>query len=524
METVTHCAYNLTRNVTLSERVVIVSDLQAPAQLLATVLNGPGRDPNSAVWLTHPDDAADMSRIFAFNVAYLDSQQQILAVAAVGPGTPFPLLTGDVASILFLPDQSLARSGTMSGDTIKICTESELSVLLSAASPSPMEAQVQENDPFAHELRPHQAEPFLASLIYLPSFGSSQSSEFFLPEAPAATVPSGPVEEEAPEAIQYDWADSEPAAEPEPIELQSQPEPVVKPPLPPILIPQSLRSVIQRIDEQIRREGRLHRVEDEIEKRLEESRTPRTSPPQDLDQIATGRAQPTTGAAPPEPPEARPDFEIENISEFPESAEIAEDDSDSLPQAQVVSGHVYLQPSDTISKVEPPITEAPQPSPELKSPVHDAEAEVDLAAIHAAKEKLSFSTRVQRWLAGESISLSGNRRRGERISAPGLFAFYWTGGAPTPQPILNISISGLYLRSKDLWSPDTLVRMTLERQNDEIEESESISVLTRVVRSDEGGVAHEFVMTEVLERLRVRDLLPEHGTNRKELEKFLAPY
>jgi len=148
--------------------------------------------------------------------------------------------------------------------------------------------------------------------------------------------------------------------------------------------------------------------------------------------------------------------------------------------------------------------------------------EVEHTRFVHSKEKLPFATRVQRWLSGESISLSGNRRRGERISHPGLFAFYWTGGAPTPYEILNISTSGLYLRSKDLWSADTLVRMTLERQNDTLEDMDSISVLTRVVRTDEGGVAHEFVMTEVLEKLRVRDFLPEHGTSRKELEKFLT--
>ena len=114
------------------------------------------------------------------------------------------------------------------------------------------------------------------------------------------------------------------------------------------------------------------------------------------------------------------------------------------------------------------------------------------------------------------------RRRGDRFSVPGLVAFYWTGGAPTPHEIVNISTSGLYLRSRELWSPDTLVRMTLERQDAEWERPDSISVLARVVRRDDGGVGHEFIMTEVLENLRVRDFLPEHGTNRKELEKFLS--
>jgi hypothetical protein len=165
----------------------------------------------------------------------------------------------------------------------------------------------------------------------------------------------------------------------------------------------------------------------------------------------------------------------------------------------------------------------PQPTPAQENPRPPvARSDDTIRPIPAPSErKLSFAIRVQRWLAGESISLTGNRRRGERINVPGLVAFYWTGGAPTPHEIVNISKSGLYLRSKELWSPDTLVRMTLERPGAVEGEQKSISVLVRVVRSDDGGVAHEFVTTEVLDHLRARDIVPEQGTNRKKLEKFL---
>jgi hypothetical protein len=64
--------------------------------------------------------------------------------------------------------------------------------------------------------------------------------------------------------------------------------------------------------------------------------------------------------------------------------------------------------------------------------------------------------------------------------------------------------------------------MTLERQDAELGEKKSISVLARVVRIDDGGIGHEFVTTEVLANLRARDFLPQQGTNRKALEKFLS--
>jgi hypothetical protein len=65
--------------------------------------------------------------------------------------------------------------------------------------------------------------------------------------------------------------------------------------------------------------------------------------------------------------------------------------------------------------------------------------------------------------------------------------------------------------------------MTLQRhEGTKGSAKESISVLARVVRIDDGGVGHEFVTTEALRHVKSRDVLPQHGTNAKELEKFLG--
>lgn len=50
---------------------------------------------------------------------------------------------------------------------------------------------------------------------------------------------------------------------------------------------------------------------------------------------------------------------------------------------------------------------------------------------------------------------------------------------------------------------------------------ESINVLVRVVRVDNDGVGHEFVTKEVLHALRAREILPQQGTDRKQLKRFL---
>ena len=134
MDPSTYCVYNVTRNALLSERVVSVSDSQTPSQLLALVLNGPGRDPHFCIRLTNVSVAPEIPRLFAFDVAYLDAEQRLVEVAEVGPGTPFPAISDQVASILFLSDQLLPKSGSEIGDFIRICTEAELAALLRAAA------------------------------------------------------------------------------------------------------------------------------------------------------------------------------------------------------------------------------------------------------------------------------------------------------------------------------------------------------------------------------------------------------
>ena len=142
------------------------------------------------------------------------------------------------------------------------------------------------------------------------------------------------------------------------------------------------------------------------------------------------------------------------------------------------------------------------------------------------EEKLSLAMRFQNWLLGEDVSKTdaanhGSRRRAERTIMPGLVAFYWSGGTPKPHEIVNISRTGFYLKTKDLWSLETLVRMTLQKPGSD-RKRESVSVLARVVRIDEEGVGHEFVTTEALMNARSLDVMPSHGTNWRELDRLLS--
>ena len=288
--------------------------------------------------------------------------------------------------------------------------------------------------------------------------------------------------------------------------------------------------MIQLVDEQLRREQQQQQST-QPQRVPEKSSEPEDAPPNFFATIAIpGSEIASPGIVAPEiAPKIAPE-----IREQPPVSRQIEITPENVPPPSATSPAPYqapvlfkparaLRPAPKTTKqdvsslpeVESPSTAELQPAP--AEPSQEAPRPIPLA-----KEKLPFATRVQRWLAGESISLSGNRRRGERVELPGLVAFYFTGGAPKPHEIVNISSSGLFLRSKELWSPNTLVRMTLERQDAALAEVRSISVLARVVRIDEEGIGHEFVTTEVLKNLRAQDFLPQQGTNRKELEKFLA--
>lgn len=175
-----------------------------------------------------------------------------------------------------------------------------------------------------------------------------------------------------------------------------------------------------------------------------------------------------------------------------------------------------LRRADLVSE---PIAAAIPQTPIAEQPSEEEEYEEKL---RKKRDKLSLSTRLHRWLGAEEPKLDSSRRRAERIIMPGLVAFYWSGGVPRPHEIVNISKTGFYLKTDEFWALETLVRMTLQRQRSETNhKSESVSVLARVVRIDAGGVGHEFVTTEALVHARSMDVMPSHGTDWRELDKFL---
>ena len=126
----------------------------------------------------------------------------------------------------------------------------------------------------------------------------------------------------------------------------------------------------------------------------------------------------------------------------------------------------------------------------------------------------SLKTRFVRWLTAPP-------QAAKRMRAPQIVAYFWTGGAPQPHTVANISVTGLYIYTKDRWMPDTVIVMNLQWTDcDGSHPGDTISVLSKVVRSGEDGVGFQFVTSDAVNAIDGQ-YLPGKGSDRAALDRFL---
>ncbi len=319
-------------------------------------------------------------------------------------------------------------------------------------------------------------EPFVGSLIQLPEAAAQQgqSSEFFLPQSPLPPLLAG--ETKSPTGV----AESDVSEQPEQMEQRTSTQ----------LSPE-LKAVILRIDEQ-----RRLRYERKDPSNRDKPRLPN--------------------------PELEKNAEVQAAERMARWEEIAAPEATEKEQTADRTLHI-AEPVSEVAGVEETqranLNPAPVETVFAHTPIAEGSAIGEEKQRGKKKEKLSLATRLRRWLGGEAPALVGSRRRAERVIMPGLVAFYWSGGTPRPHEIVNVSKTGFYMRTTELWAVETLVRMTLQQP---ASRAKTVSVLARVVRIDEGGVGHEFVTTEALMAARSLDVMPSEGTDWRELDIFLG--
>jgi len=125
------------------------------------------------------------------------------------------------------------------------------------------------------------------------------------------------------------------------------------------------------------------------------------------------------------------------------------------------------------------------------------------------------------WLTRWIFPDTTEKRRTPRRSAPGLAAFFWTGGSPQSHIIRDISATGLYAVTDERWYPGTLIRMTLTMvDHRERSGRRSITVQAQAVRWGNDGVGLQFVLQSPQD-LRQQQSSRFDGTDWNRLEQFL---
>lgn len=160
----------------------------------------------------------------------------------------------------------------------------------------------------------------------------------------------------------------------------------------------------------------------------------------------------------------------------------------------------------------PPATTSPKP----QARVSTAKPVVSEAP---KEEKPSLKLRFLRWMFPQEES--GDRRRGQRMQAPNLVAYYWTGGAPQCFELADVSDHGLYLLTEERWIPGTRIVMTLQRKLNSTGDQEEISrVESQVVRWGEDGVGFEFVESGFAD-LNTGEIVEGRRFDREAFQQFL---
>jgi len=102
-------------------------------------------------------------------------------------------------------------------------------------------------------------------------------------------------------------------------------------------------------------------------------------------------------------------------------------------------------------------------------------------------------TPVKRWF---EWLFSEDRRQAKRHKSLPLVAYYWDGAEPVAHGILDASLTGMYLLTKQRWYPGTVVRVTLT-DRDHPTGDRTLTVNAQAVRWGKDGVGLEFVLEKV---------------------------
>jgi hypothetical protein len=171
---------------------------------------------------------------------------------------------------------------------------------------------------------------------------------------------------------------------------------------------------------------------------------------------------------------------------------------------------------------KPVVKSVPAPLPVLDRPIAAPAAPQPVQEASQAVPWNKNQSKPKSWLQRLLSPDPPEPRKTLRAEVPDLAAYFWTGGAPQPHAIRNISSTGMYVVTDERWYPGTLVQMTLRKADREGTGPEtSISLLTRVNRWGNDGVGLSFVVRDP-RAPRTGEARMSEAIEREVLDQFLA--
>lgn len=493
MEQKTCCAYNVTRGCRINSTVTAADSAREPLKVLKVLVEGLARDSKSSLWLTPLEYPPQLTRLFPFDLAYLDKDMKVLAAMALRPEMPAPPFLIEVASALVLPFNSLRSSGTEPGDQIIVCAEDELELRLAEISPAAVERVTSLAAAPVATTVPVAALPESPQRTFPSLLPGSQASSATI----AASVPRGTG---FTVGMNSGWQISNStmsAAVLEPVEVQEavQEKETETEKVGEIALGETESAEVQW--ETVAASSIAEPTSRAVVEAISDTAAPVEVAKLSVEAEFEAAAVPEAAAAEPGAPAKRLDSkEVSDRAAEPRTdvsripAENVQVVKQSLPRVDAPETGTDVHPVKRKKLAESVPAKVAAPT--------NTEAGTLKKIVREEKKRESLGVLVKRFLNCEDPL--PERRSIIRLLVQGLIARTGEGAMKTQHEVRDVSPTGLYLRTREQWKPDKVVSLVLQRKDATEEQHEKrVRAELKVVRCDEGGVGFAWVWPEGVE-------------------------
>ncbi len=474
METL-YCAYNEGSKRVLSPRLTVVDAAREPLRVLKILMEGLAPSARNGIWLVNFKGIPVARSHSAFDLVYLDDEHRVVHAIEITQRSEFTPFKGDPTSALILPETSLIRSKTFSGDRLSVsevgqpATEGGAATV-SAPTPAPAPKQIAPKQP--------KIVPVLGGKTF--NVPAAAPGHDLRPPAAAAMSSSGRLMRSGSLALKR-------APEQMPVIAAAAPE--VQPTVEAKVVPISIAS------EEVQAVAHVQVVTDPEPAAVQVEADSAAL-------VIAGKSTITEEAIAAPTPPVQEVAAAEEVLDAPEVDESVSGELE-LQSRTAKAAAKYGKKRDTarnkwnvqlLYMLFPELD--PSYRPEFQAPVVNFRDDV----LKRNEDKQSRKIQILSWFypeleLGTVHERQREHRRAPRIPEPGLVGFYFSGGHSLPRQIRNLSVMGFYMITDERWLPGTVIRITLQIIDSAGDDPrDTLTVLSRVVNWGPDGGGFEFVM------------------------------